>query len=84
MINDAKHYFNSFEKLLYSHVTGDCNNVAHSLTRHLIYILEFLVWIEEVLPQFFHVLQADLVFILMNLQIPPKKKVVRTEVVIIA
>ena len=39
---------------------GDCNNVAHSLTRHSIDILDFLVWIEDVPPQFFHVLQADL------------------------
>ncbi|XP_023892982.1 uncharacterized protein LOC112004977 [Quercus suber] len=51
-INDAKHFSNSFDKLLYSHVTRDCNNFAHSLARHAINIPDFLVWMEKVPPQF--------------------------------
>ena len=34
LIDDAKYYSYSFEKLLYSHVTKDCNSVAHSLVKH--------------------------------------------------
>ncbi|XP_023906710.1 uncharacterized protein LOC112018416 [Quercus suber] len=59
-INDAKHFSNSFEKLLYSHVTRDCNNVAHSLAKHAINVPYFLVWMKEVLSQFSHVLEVDL------------------------
>ena len=59
-INDAKHFSNSFEKLLYSHITRNCNNIAYSLVRHAINVLDFLVWMEEVPPQFSHVLEADL------------------------
>ena len=36
------------------------NVVAHSLPKYAIDILDFLVWMEDVLPQFHSVLQADL------------------------
>ena len=49
-----------FEKLLYFHVTRDCNSVAHSLAKHALNIQDFLVWMEETPSQVFHVLQADL------------------------
>ena len=61
LINDAKYYSYSFEKLLYSHVTRDCNSVAHSLVKHALNIQDFLVWMEETPPQVFHILQANLV-----------------------
>ena len=38
LINDAKYYSNKFEKLLYSHVTRDCNSIAHSLAKHALNI----------------------------------------------
>nr|XP_023926910.1 uncharacterized protein LOC112038333 [Quercus suber] len=60
LINDVKYYSYSLEKLLYSHVTRDCNSVAHSLAKHALNIQDFLVWMEETPPQVFHVLQADL------------------------
>ena len=61
LINDAKYYSYSFEKLLYSRVMRDCNSVAHSLAKHALNIQDILVWMEETPPQVFHVLQADLV-----------------------
>ena len=61
LINDAKYYYNTFEKLLYSHVTRDCNSVAHSLVKQALNIQDFLVWMEETPPQVFHILQANLV-----------------------
>ena len=60
LINDAKYYSYSFEKLLYSHVTRDCNSVAHSLAKHVLNIQDFLVWMVETPPQVFHVLHANL------------------------
>ena len=56
LIDDAKYYSYSFEKLLYSHVTRDCNSVAHSLVKQALNIQDFLVWMEETPPQVFHVL----------------------------
>ena len=47
LIDDAKYYSYSFEKLLYSHITRDCNSVAHSLVKHAFNIQDFLVWMEE-------------------------------------
>ena len=60
LINDAKYYSNTFEKLLYSHVTRDYNSLAHSLAKYAINIQNFLVWMEKALPQVFHILQANL------------------------
>ena len=60
LINDAKYFSYLFEKLLYSHVTRDCNSVAHNLAKHALNIQDLLVWMEEISPQVFHVLQADL------------------------
>ena len=37
-----------------------CNKVGHSLTRYTIHILDFAMWMEDVLLQFISVLQADL------------------------
>jgi len=36
------------------------NNIAHSLARYVAHILDFLVWMEDVLPQIFAVIQVDL------------------------
>ena len=60
LINDAKYYSNTFEKLLYSYGTRDCNSVTHSLAKHALNIQNFLVWMEKALPQVFHILQANL------------------------
>ena len=48
------------DQLFYSHVKRECNSVAHCLARYVFDSLDFLVWMENVLPQFSVVLQADL------------------------
>ena len=48
------------DQLIYSHVKRECNSVAHCLARYVFDSLNFLVWMENVLPQFSVVLQADL------------------------
>ncbi|XP_075636568.1 uncharacterized protein LOC142608772 [Castanea sativa] len=60
LIKDAKQLSQRFEKLLYSHAKRECNNLAHNLARHAAGIPDFLVWIEDIPPQFHDVLQADL------------------------
>ena len=52
MIDDIKFSAENFDQLLYSHVKRECNSVAHCLARHAFNILNFLVWIEDVPPQF--------------------------------
>ncbi|XP_075663560.1 uncharacterized protein LOC142633167 [Castanea sativa] len=60
LIKDAQQLSQRFEELLYSHVKRECNNLAHNLARHAAGIPYFLVWMEDIPPQFHDVLQADL------------------------
>ena len=60
LIDDIKFSAKNFDQLLYSHVKGECNSVAHCLARHAFNISDFLVWMEDVSPQFSVVIQADL------------------------
>ena len=60
LIEDAKFEAQKFEQLPYSHTKRDDNFVTHSLTRYAIGILDFFVWVEDVLPQFHVVFQVDL------------------------
>ena len=39
-----------FDKMLYSYTKREGNFVAHSLARHTISILDFLVWMEDIPP----------------------------------
>ena len=48
------------QNLHYSHVKRECNTLAHYLARHVFDISDFLVWMEDVPPQFSVVFQADL------------------------
>ena len=61
LIADAKFNSHFFTHLLYSHTKRECNSVAHGLARLAVNIPDFLVWMEDVPPQFHSVLQADLV-----------------------
>ena len=61
LVEGVKVLAQNFEQLLYSHTKREGNVVAHSLAIHAIDILGLLVWIEDVPPQFYFVLQADLI-----------------------
>ena len=52
LIDDIKFSAKNFDQLLYSHVKKECNSIAHCLVRHAFNILDFLVWMEDVSPQF--------------------------------
>ena len=60
LIEDANQLSQCFDKLLYFHTKRDCNTLAHSLARYALDILDFLVWMKNVPPQFHDILQADL------------------------
>ena len=49
-IDDSKALAADFDQLQYSHVRGECNRIAHSLTRYVIDMTYFIVWMEDVLP----------------------------------
>ena len=56
LVNDAKVISRNFNQLLYSHIRREGNFVAHSLARYA----DYLVWMEDVSPQFHFVVQANL------------------------
>ena len=41
-------YGTKFRRLLYSHVKRNGNSVEHNLMKHVIWILDFQVWMEDV------------------------------------
>ena len=52
---------NNFVRLLYSHIKRNGNSVAHSLVKHVLHILDFQVWMEDVPSHIVSILQLDIV-----------------------
>ena len=48
LVEDVKVYGTKFRRLLYSHIKRNDNSVAHNLAKHVIFILDFQVWMEDV------------------------------------
>ena len=59
LVEDVKLYSNHFQRVLYSHVKRNGNSVAHNLTKHAIRILDFQVWMEDVLSHIVSFLYSD-------------------------
>ena len=49
-----------FNELRYSHVKREGNKVANNLVRYAAHISNLVVWMENVLPQCFSIVQANL------------------------
>ena len=49
-----------FNELCYSHVKREGNKIAHSLARYTFEILDFVVWVEDVPPLLFYIVQVDI------------------------
>ena len=49
-----------FFQLHYSHVKREDNKMAHSFARCARFVLDFIVWLEDIPPQFVSVYQVDL------------------------
>ena len=60
LLEDAMFLSQQFDELHYSHTKREGNSLAHSLARYAVNIPDFLVWMEDVPPQFYYILQTDL------------------------
>ena len=60
LLEDARFLSQQFDELRYSHTKREGNSLAHSLARYAVNIPDFLVWMEDVPPQFYYILQTDL------------------------
>ena len=56
LLDDVWYRSNFFTQLHYSHVKRKGNKVAHYLAQYVVNAPSFLVWIEDVLPQFVFIL----------------------------
>ena len=63
LILNACNYASSFSKLSYSRFKRENNKVAHSLIRLAINFSNYVVWMKDVPPQVYSVIQADLVIV---------------------
>ena len=53
LMEDVCIYFRFFNQLHYSHFKKEGNKVVHGLAWYALYILDFIVWMENVLPPSF-------------------------------
>ena len=62
MLDEIRNKVNFFNELHYSHVKKEGNIVAHKLARHVICVLDVVVWmeLEDVPPLLFPVILADI------------------------
>ena len=60
VLDEIRNMINFFTELHYSHVKREGNIVAHKLARHAICVLNFVVWMEDVLPPLFPIVLADI------------------------
>ena len=60
MLNEIRSLVNLFYELHYSHIKREGNIVAHKLTRHAICVSDVVVWMEDVSPHLYSVVQVDL------------------------
>ena len=70
LIEDANQLSQCFDELLYSHTKRDCNTLAYSLVRYAPGIPDFLIWMDNVPPQFHNILQANLLGLSESKQFP--------------
>ena len=60
VLDEIRNMINFFTELHYSHVKREGNIVAHKLARHVICVLNFVVWMKDVPPPLFPVVLADI------------------------
>ena len=59
LIEEAKQYGRQFNVIQYRHVKRECNKASHNIARHARHVSEFSVWMEDVPPHLFAVIQAN-------------------------
>ena len=60
LIDEAKEIAKKLVEVEFNHVQRQANNVAHNITRHARHVSKFSVWMEDVHPHLFSVIQVDL------------------------
>ena len=59
LIDEAKELTKDFTYIEFSHVLRQQNSVAHNLVRHARHVSEYSVWMKDVHPHLFSIIQAD-------------------------
>ena len=62
LVDDAKSLANQFESVEFSLVKTEGNIEAHNIARHVIQVSKLSVWMEDVPPHLFVVIQAESAF----------------------
>ena len=62
LVDNAKRLANQFESVEFSHVKTEGNIEAHNIARHVRHVSKLSVWMEDVPPHLFVVIQAELAF----------------------
>ena len=60
LIDEAKEIAKKLIEVEFNHVQRQANNVAHNIARHARHVSKFLVWMEDVHPHLFSVIQVNL------------------------
>ena len=59
LIDEAKELAKDFTYIEFSNVLRQKNSAVHNIVRHARHVNEYLVWMKDVPPHFFSVIQAD-------------------------
>ena len=60
VLDEIRNMVKFFTELHYSHVKREGSIVAHKLARHAICVLDFAVWMKDVLPPLFPIVLANI------------------------
>ena len=63
LVDEANELAKDFAYIEFSHVLRQKNSATHNIARHARHVSEFSVWMEDVSPHLFAVIQVDSAFI---------------------
>ena len=59
LLDEAKEIAERLEEVEFNRVQRQANKAAHNIAKHARHVNEFLVWIEDVLPHLFSIIEVD-------------------------
>ena len=74
LIGEAKELAKEFMDIKFSHVLRQSNSATHNIARYVRHVSEYSVWMEDVHPYLYFVIQADLASLRIKLQCCLSKK----------
>ena len=63
LVDEAKELARDFMYIEFNHVLRQKNGAAHNIARHARHVSEYSVWMEDVPPHLFSVIQVDSVYV---------------------